>query len=462
MIKSILVIVLFTVGIEGISFAQSELTAKEDVLKDLELLRSLLIEAHIAPFAYTSEEAFEEKYEEVRAGIQADSLNDFEIISRFQRLASVLNNGHTEIDFPARKYIEDLYAGARVFPYELAFEQGKALVRKDWSKGNESMVDWEVLSIDGRVIQEILEDIYPQISAERTYFKNAKIEFYSFPRYYWQVFGQKNRFVIELRNQSGQTKTVEVGAILGMEEFEMQRDEVLKGSMEVKVLGNVGYLNPGDLSGDLVMFQQYIDSAFLVFKESNAQSIILDLRNNRGGDDVFGDYIVSYFADRPFRWNKTFELRTSAFLKEIVRAKFDTSTVYNQQILKNANGTRFAFDFGSYEPQPEEKRFGGDVYVLVNRQSYSQSSVTAAQIQDYGFGTIVGEETGEFPSLYAAKFTYVLPRTKIPVGLSKGHIVRVNGNTDKKGVIPDWTIQDHLLDEKDEILDTLLQELGTL
>ena len=99
--------------------------------------------------------------------------------------------------------------------------------------------------------------------------------------------------------------------------------------------------------------------------------------------------------------------------------------------------------------------------MLVNRQSYSQSTVTAAQIQDYKFGTIAGEETGEYPSLYASIYQYTLPETGISVNVSKGYMVRVNGSTEERGVIPDIFIIDHLLDEKDEILEGILDLINS-
>ena len=85
--------------------------------------------------------------------------------------------------------------------------------------------------------------------------------------------------------------------------------------------------------------------------------------------------------------------------------------------------------------------------------------MTAAQIQDYQFGTIVGEETGEYPSLYASIFQYTLPKTNILVNVSKGYMVRVNGSEKEEGVIPDIFIKDHLLDEQDEILEGLVKEI---
>jgi C-terminal processing protease CtpA/Prc len=87
------------------------------------------------------------------------------------------------------------------------------------------------------------------------------------------------------------------------------------------------------------------------------------------------------------------------------------------------------------------------------------AAVAAAEIKDYRFATIVGEETGDFPTLHASQFSYTLPITGVLVKVPKGYIVRPNGNEVLKGVIPDIKIRDHLLDEKDEILNKLLETL---
>ncbi|HBH25733.1 MAG TPA: peptidase S41, partial [Cytophagales bacterium] len=190
------------------------------------------------------------------------------------------------------------------------------------------------------------------------------------------------------------------------------------------------------------------------------KNLIVDLRNNGGGNDSFSDYLISYFADQPFKWNSSFTLKTSAFLKEHVRQHYDTTEVFWQEVLAHENGEVYPYTFEEYAPQPQKNRFEGEVFVLINRQSHSQSTVAAAQIKDYKFGTIVGEETAEYPTLYASQFQFNLPNTGIPVKVSKGYIVRVNGNKEDKGLVPDVFIKDHLLDENDEILTGLLEQLG--
>ncbi|MEM8765789.1 MAG: S41 family peptidase, partial [Bacteroidota bacterium] len=222
------------------------------------------------------------------------------------------------------------------------------------------------------------------------------------------------------------------------------------------------YLNPGDFSGDETAYQKFIDSAFVQIKAKSSKNLIVDFRNNRGGNDSFSDYLISYFADKPFTWNASFTLKTSKFLKEHVRKNHDTTSVFWQKTLSHKDGEIYEYAFEPYTPKPAAKRFSGKVYVLANRQSHSQSAVASAQIQDWGFGTIVGEETGDFPSLFASIFQFVLPKTGTPVTVSKGYIVRVNGSKKKEGVIPDIRIKDYLLDEKDEILDGLLARIDKI
>ena len=74
----------------------------------------------------------------------------------------------------------------------------------------------------------------------------------------------------------------------------------------------------------------------------------------------------------------------------------------------------------------------------------------------------MGEETGDYPSLYASQFQYTLPITGIPIKVSKGYIVRVNGSAKPEGVIPDIFIKDYLLDENDEILEGLLTKIDEI
>ena len=456
LLYSVIIFFFFTLSIFGQSPAKF---SKKEVLEDLYYLYESLKDAHYNLYAYTSKETYDSAYLAIKNSIQSDSLTLLETSNVYQKLAAFAKNGHTGITFPMQSYIAFAYGGGTFFPLEIAFQEDKPLVRKNWSSNQNIKIGSEVLSINGKSMHEILAKIYPQISAERAYFKKVKIELLTFPRFYWQIFGEQENFEIEIK-ENNEIKKYTLKSIKALDDYEMKRNDIINPTRELKFIDNVAYLHTGNFSGDEKLYQNFIDSAFVEIKKQKIKNLIIDLRNHGGGDNSFGDYLVSYFADKPFKWNSEFTLKTSKFLKEHTRKNYDTTQVFWQTTLAHKDGEVYPYEFEEYQPQPKKKRFKGKVYVLVNRQSHSQSSVTAAQIQDYNFGTIVGEETGDYPSLYASIFQYELPITKIPIAVSKGYIVRVNGSKKQQGVIPDIIIKDYLLDEEDEILEELLEKIN--
>ena len=451
-----LLVLCYNLQVFGQSFS------REAVLQDLEYLKSSLEDAHYNLYALTPKPDFDKNFQEVKNSVQKDSFNFKEATGIFQRVIAKAQTGHAEIDFPAKAYIPYAKQGGTLFPFELALENGKALVRKNFSDDQRISPGSELLTINGRPIEEILERIYLQLSAERAYFRKAKLEFWSFPRLYWQVYGEQKEFRVELLQQNKRV-SYHIQAVKALEGFEYKRKDVFDFSAELEFFGDTAYLYPGPFSSQQEQgektFQKFIDSSFTKIQEKASKNLIVDLRYNTGGHDAFSNYLIAWFADKPFKWNSEFRIKTSKFLKEHTRKHNDTTNDYFKAILKHKNGETYSYDTGTYSPVPAKKRYKGKVYVLVNRQTHSMAAVSAALIQDYGFATVVGEETAEYPNLHASQFSYSLLNTGVLVKVPKGYIIRPSGKNEKKGVVPDLTIKDHLLDEQDEILDGLLQQL---
>ena len=121
---------------------------------------------------------------------------------------------------------------------------------------------------------------------------------------------------------------------------------------------------------------------------------------------------------------------------------------------RHPNGARYDYELPLIAPRAEP-RFHGRVWVLVDRHSYSNATSVAALVQDYGFGTILGEETADVASNSASVLYFDLPKTRITVTYPKSHFVRPNGRDDVSGVTPDVSLkrapigvaEDVLLDE---------------
>lgn len=456
--RLVFLIVLF---LSKTGFAQDKSKFSSQLVKeDFDYLYQSIQLTHYNLFAFQTKEKYDSLYYQLRMSLPADSLTLLQTVTLYQRLVSFANTGHCEIDYPAQSYIDYAYAGGTVFPLELAFENNSAFIRKNFSSNPQIAVGDELLAIDNITIVDILKQIYPLVSAERIYFKNAKVEFTSFPRLLFQLNGRKDSWAIQIKNKENQIINVEIKAVSVIDYETNRNGEVVNPQRKLKLYDNIAYLNAGqfgsnEADGEIV-FKKFIDSTFAIIREHKVKHLILDLRNNPGGHNAYSDYLISYFAHKPFKWYSKFSVKTSRILKEQTLLQADTTDEYSRAILSNTDGNFFNYDFPKYNPIENSKRFKGKVYVLINRQTYSMAAVSAALIQDYKFGEIVGEETGDIPTLYASQFSYKLPQTGIVVKIPKSYIVRVNGSKKLEGVKPDIYIQDHLIDDKDEIVEKLL------
>ncbi|AHM58753.1 hypothetical protein D770_02420 [Flammeovirgaceae bacterium 311] len=431
-----------------------------DVREDLKYMYSTLEKAHYNLYAFVPKKRHDAVYKQLAASITADSLNLLETTRLLQRFAATGNVGHCEVDFPVQPYIAYAQKGGTVFPLELAFEVGRAYVRKNHGDSTQVQVGSQVLSINGIPIQKLLRHIHPYLSAERPYFKDVKVEFFSFPRLYWSAFGEQPSFHLNVIGTDGKVATPTLKAITVMDYETRRGGELLSSDRTFRYLNGAAYISPGGFSSSEAdgesKFKAFIDSAFTDIRSKGTPTLIVDLRNNAGGHNAYSDHLLAYLADKPFKWHSSFSVKTSAVLKEQTRRQADTTDAFSLAILRHPDGAVFPFEFEPYQPVAAEKRYRGKVYVLINRQTHSMAAVAAAQVKDYGFGILAGEETGDVPTTYASQFSFELPRTGITVKLPKSYFVRPSGDDAVKGVQPDVVVRDHLLGGRDEVLEKVL------
>jgi hypothetical protein len=461
-----LLLVFFTLAAPLHTSAQKPIRfAPADVRSDMAYAYETLQKAHYNLYAHVSRKDYDAAYHKLLKSVGQDSLSMLQTTMLMQQLLAIGNVGHSEVDFAASSYIDYAMQGGTLFPLELAFEDGKTYVRKSYTPDSTVRAGDQLLRLNGKPIRKMKAAIHPYLSAERPYFKDAKLEFWSFPRYYWAVFGRQDAYKVKVKDAAGKTSKHTVPAVTVMAYEANRGGEILKNERSFRYMEEVAYLHPGPFSSPEAdgeaRFKAFVDSAFADINASQARYLIVDLRNNAGGHNTFSDYLIAYFADQPFRWYSDFTIRTSEVLKKQTKKKYPDAIpdAYTQNILEFPDGETFAYEQTMQQPMPEAQRFQGKVYVLVNRQSYSMAAVSAALVQDYGFGEIVGEETGDTPTLYAAQFTFQLPRTSVEVKVPKGYIVRPNGDEKLSGVIPDHHVRDHLLDAEDEVLRYTLEKL---
>lgn len=465
-----ILVIILSISTDSFGQSQKKYSAKE-VKTDLEYLKDAMEASNYNFYALTTKEIMDSVYTKIMNSIN-DSLSSIQVFRLFQPYVALAGMSHCFMDYPWKEYKQYKEQGGSIFPLRLFFNNGKVLIRANFSSNIQIEKNDEILMINGRPIQKLLDEMHRYISGPTKYFKNSQIEQKEFTRLFWFFFGPRETFALKIRKVDGQEMDVKLTSISGNEfEDKLSKEEsLLQVKRKSSLLNDVAYLHPGHFLNDIPFdpsnpalfdnteFCQFIDSAFNHFKEMKVNRLIIDLRYNPGGDNSFSDYMISYFADKPFLFASKFRIKTSQLTKDHWRElDVPEHQAVKEKILNQENGTYFDAPLTEIDPHPDSIRFNGKVYVLINRYSYSNTSSVAAIIQDYNFGKIVGEETAEVVSSYGAVHTFELPNTGWNIIYPKALGVRPNGDVSQRGVIPDYIFEEDIFTDKDEVLEYTLK-----
>lgn len=470
-IKQLILIGLLSIG--NITAQNTVKYSKNQLKEDLEYLYSNLQQAHYNLFINTTKGKFDKAYEDINKSL-ADSMQLMDVYRSFQPFVALSKLGHCTMDYPfGRLYGEYIQNGANLFPFNIQIEKNKAFIKANFSNNDSISKGDELLTVNDIPVQTIINKIYNYLSGESDYFKNTLIDYISFPRLMWIVENTQKNYSISIKDKKGNIKTFTVNSVFAgdFEEKISNEQQVFQDNRIFKIIEDIAYIKPGPFMNalgngntsdvntfDNSEFVHFIDSSFTAISKGKYNNLIIDLRYNSGGSSTFSDEMVAYIANKPFKFCSKFEIKTSQLTKKYWNQVTDTTlTELKKQILLHKDGETFVYEQSYHQPKAEAVKYKGKVYVLINRYSYSQATLTAALIQDYGFGVLIGETTADVSSSYGSIHQFELPHTKIAVSYPKAFVVRPNGDETLKGTDPDIKVETSLFDEKDVILESALK-----
>ena len=432
----------------------------EQVRADFDQLYAQLKASHYDLYAHRSQADYDARFQQMRREIDRP-LTPLQVRLRFQRFVAFGHIAHARIDPPAEAWDVFRTQGGKAFPLYLRVVGDKAYVADDYSGRDDIAQGDQVLSVDGQPVMRWLGQMREVVSADNDYMAWAQVET-QLPLLAWMALGEAKTFDVVLAKPSGARTQVKLDARTRaeFEAIEAKRPArfVLDGNTrEARLLeGNVGYLRPGPFYDnrpeaatpwDPTAFRAFIDAAFAQFIAGGARSVLIDLRDNPGGDNSFSDPMVAWFADQPFRFTPGFDIKVSEAAIDSNRKRLDslggdqdsTSSQLAAAYAGKAMGSRVMFPIPLVSPR-KDGGFTGQVYLLVNRHSYSNTVLVAAIAQDYHFAKVLGEETADLASTHGALEKFTLPLTGIEVSFPKARILRPSGDPQARGVVPDIAI----------------------
>ncbi len=211
-------------------------------------------------------------------------------------------------------------------------------------------------------------------------------------------------------------------------------------------------------------YKKFYKESFVKIDSSKAKYFILDLRDNGGGRIAEINHLYSYLTDKDYQFITDSEVTNRVpFLKSFMANTTPTSlkvfggvlspivAIHNLLKTKKKEGKLY-YKFKEAKLQhPNPLNFKGHIYVLINGNSFSASSIISTHLKATNRATFVGEETGgAYNGCVAGIYkVYGLPTTKLKIRMGLMQIeTPYKQSPDGYGITPDILITPNVQDRR--------------
>jgi hypothetical protein len=406
--------------------------------QDLDFLREAIDQTHPEPGLFVSRETLRMAYGKVEAQLQQPLSRD-QAWRAFAALNPVFADGHMFVVHPdweaqARAHLE---GGGTLFPYEVQVDAaGEIVIRAELDGTGSALAGRRIEQINGvpasRVAHELLALMAGDTPALRAHLLSRRMWFY-----YWKAFGAPPQFDLVVARPDGPARIRVAGsskipvalATTGPSGFDKTyRFELLPGKAALLTINHFQW-------PDKQAFYAFTKDAFTKIRNAKVTTLIIDVRENTGGDDdMWKTGLLPYLADKPFR-------NGSSYVKKVIAGR--------QGGTEKVGDVVHGFVDTWTEPDlANPLRFSGKTYVLVGRITYSSAVLFSNVVQDFGVAQLVGaggyartRQTGGVQNI-------ILPNTRLGMTIPRFVIDRPSGAREPALVHPDIVLPDSPFDRR--------------
>jgi len=399
----------------GVSLQQADEPVGSRKLKPIEMksdfdqMRHALEEAHTGLYRYTPKVEMDRLFDAERAKLTVP-LTKLGFLGVLSETLAGIRCGHTKVE--GDEEVASAMKDAPKFPFQVLIDQQRVFVLFNDTANDRTMhPGMEITSINGDKVGDILARMYRYLPTDGDISSNKRSHAENhFAEYYWTLFPDRRNFLVDAKDADG--KGV-VSALAGVTDEERHKNQnpVNKGlgeslshvmwtndNLAFRFISdpNIAEIRIDHFVGD--DFPTWMEATFKNMREKGTRTLILDLRGDGGGKDMYGALLLSYLSAKPFRYFDHIDIKTidPSFKQEV-----DWSNSFAQKLrdgtMPNPGGGFLAtskLHEGLSEQLPAKYRFQGNVFVLTDGGTFSTAADFCAIAQHLKLAQFVGEETG--------------------------------------------------------------------
>lgn len=418
--------------------------APEALQADLRFMRAEIERIHPEPSLFVSRETLRLAYDRIEERFRQPMERDaaWRTLATLNPLFADAHMFVTQPDWKAATRAH-VAGGGVLFPFEVqAGANGDMIIRAELGGGASKLAGARIARINGVPAAQVVRELLGLMAGD-TPALGANLLSRRLWLYYWKTYGAPAQYELKLAN--GKTLRVAGSSRLPLSVSENEPGFAQTYAFEL-LPGKAALLTIEQFQWpDRQAFYDFTKDAFTKIRDAGVTTLIIDIRENTGGDDeLWKTGILPYVADKPAR-------NGSSYIKKVIAGRASGA----EQVGDVVHG------FGDtwVAPQLENPlRFTGKTYVLVGRLTYSSAVLFSNVMQDFGFARLAGAGGYARTRQTGGVVNVKLPNTGLEITIPRFVLDRPSGSREPALVHPDIVVPDSPLDRR-QAIDALLARL---